>query len=204
MFDDLLKKLRPKKQELQLWAIFLEGEDDSKFTSVQAAYSLEEAATLAKKEMKRKFGDGFNEYAVTLKLWDSKSPQQLLGGFTSTATVTGIEIKAEPDIKIFSVKGKAGFVDLVKALNKLGTKKDVTPEDLKDIFGAHSVVEETPVKPLKKESKPEVVLEVVDERNELMKKIISGKDRKLLEEKKSVFSVAEYKYLSEKITTNKK
>lgn len=55
-----------------------------------------------------------------------------------------------------------------------------------------------PPEPEKKKPEP-VKLEVLGEKSQMMKRIIEGKDRKLLEENRSSFSEAELRYLEDRI-----
>lgn len=160
-----------KKVEPQIYSILLEGKGVM-FMSMQFAYSLEDAFSMAQNEfLKQNPINATIMQGATIKLFAIKTIDQLF----------------------FEANISKG---LVPSLPKFEKELDNLKKEFNQIT-TPMLEEITPVQEVK-----EVVKEVVLTKNELMKKIIDDKDQKLLKISKNIFTKNEMLFLKQKIKSS--
>lgn len=184
---NFLKNLKSKETKPKVYAAVVKI-PQGKFLILKSGYSLEEAIVRWRQDMKKK-APGLNTDEITLELYNIADPESLFADFLGQEVQKKLEIKPAPEKTVDSVLPPGKIQKYAESF--VEGKGTMTLEDFKKFL----------------DGGPEGQASVSDERakrEELMKKIFETKDRALLEESKSTLSLAEYKYLKEKINPKKK
>lgn len=191
---------KEKNTRLKLFALYIEDDRNNKFIKLEVEYTLEDAFAKAKRTLVSEIAGAKTEN-FKLLLWEIQDAEDVLNDFLSSN-----KTPSKPKSEVIEVNGREAD-PMIKELKKLfGEKfpelKGLGVESVRiekmDMNGQLGIKEK--MKAFVPKKNFVAVKETQAEKtNKLMKKILDGKDSKLLKESRPLLSEKQFKYLEGKI-----